>query len=255
MSCCCPHDRSAGRIFSLLARRYRRRFERRGFEPSQAHLLEGLHRAGFRHADILEIGSGVGHLHQTLLERGAGSAVGIDLAPRMIREAEDWAAERGLGGRARYLVGDFVLRAGEIEPAEVTILDKVVCCYPDADALLGASLARTRRVYALTYPRGVWPVRLAAALGAWVMRLLGSDFRPYVHEPAHVRGVIEEAGFRMRYQARTWVWLVQVFVRPDSPLRARAEGAAGPLPLCHAWRERRPAPGRSRPTGTEEVQA
>ncbi len=213
MACCCPHSQSAGRVFSLFARRYRRRFERRGFERSQQQLLEGLRRAGFAGASVLEIGSGVGHLHQSLLERGAASATGIDLAPQMIAEARRWAGERGLAGRTRYVEGDFMQLAGELDAAEVTVLDKVVCCYPDADGLVHASLAKTRRVYALSYPRDRWYVRLGVALGAWALRLLRSDFRPYVHNPAQVQAWIAAAGFDKCFEARTPIWLTQVFVR------------------------------------------
>ena len=108
MSCCCPHSNSANRFFSLFAGRYRRRFEKKGFEPSQKQLLEGLQQAGYQDAKVLEIGSGVGHLHQTLLEQGAASAVGIDLASRMVGEAQHWAEERKLAGQTDYLEGDFM---------------------------------------------------------------------------------------------------------------------------------------------------
>lgn len=212
MYCCCPHARSAGRLFSFFARRYRRRFERRGFERSQRQLIAGLSQAGFAGAQILEIGSGVGHLHQSLLERGAAGAVGIDLAPRMIEEARRWARDRDVADRVRYLEGDFMALAHEIEPADVTVLDKVVCCYPDAEGLVGRSLEKTRRVYALTYPRDRWYVRAAMAVGALFLWLLRSDFRPYVHSPARIEGWITDAGFTKRYEATTLVWLTQVYV-------------------------------------------
>lgn len=214
MSCCCPHSNSASRVFSLFARRYRKRFQRRGFEASQQQLLAGLGRAGFVDASVLEIGSGVGHLHQTLLERGAARAVGIDLAPRMIEEAQRWARERGLEERVEYLAGDFMELDDQLPQAEVTVLDKVVCCYPDADGLVHRSLAKTARVYALTYPRERWYVRWAVAAGAVSLRLLGSQFRPYVHPPAQIERWIEEAGFRKHFEASTPVWLTQVYVRP-----------------------------------------
>lgn len=213
MSCCCPHAQSAGRLFSLFARAYRRRFERRGFEPSQRQLLEGLAQAGYQGAQVLEVGSGVGHLHQTLLERGAATALGIDLAPRMVEEAERWARERGLGGRTRYEVGDFMERAETYAPADVTVLDKVVCCYPDAEGMVQRSLALTRRVYALTYPRDRWYVRAGVALGALGLRLLRSAYRPYVHDPRAIEGRITQAGFRKRHEATTFIWLTQVYVR------------------------------------------
>lgn len=213
MNACCQHARSAGRFFSLFAKRYRKRFKKRGFEPSQKQLLQGLESAGYRDREVLEIGCGVGHLHQTLLERGACSAVGIDLAPGMLSEAREWAEQRGLARRTRYLEGDFVARENEIASADVTLLDKVVCCYPDVDVLVHTSLNKTRKVYALTYPRDRWFVKLwmeACAGFFWLMR---SDFRPYVHDPGRIEAWIEEKDFCKAFQDTTVAWLTQVYVR------------------------------------------
>lgn len=213
MSCCCPHSRSGGRVFSMFARNYRRRFTKKGFEPSQQQMLAGMQQAGFSDATLLEIGSGVGHFHMTLLEQGAKSAIGIDLAPKMIEEAEKWSKDRGLAGRVRYFQGDFMEILPQIEPAEVTLLDKVVCCYPDADGLVHRSLEKTQRVYALTYPRYRWSVRIAVGLGAVLMKLIGSSFRPYVHRPTDIEGWVTEAGYEKCYQATTFIWLTQVYVK------------------------------------------
>ena len=217
MACsCCPHAKSAGRLFSFVARRHRRRFAKKGFERSQLHLLAGLERVGFAGDSVLEIGSGVGHLHQTLLERGAGSAVGIDLADGMLDEARRWAGERGLAERTRYVVGDFVELSDELERVDLTLLDKVVCCYPDADTLVHTSLEKTRRVYALTYPRRRWLTRFSMAAGSFGMWLVRSDFRTYVHDPAVIRSWIERAGFRRRHLARTAFWLIEVYERTEN---------------------------------------
>ena len=214
MSCCCPHSNSANRFFSRFAGQYRKRFESKGFEPSQKHLLEGLTKAGFEAANILEIGSGVGHLHQTMLERGAASAVGIDLASKMIEEARHWATERQLQDKVRYVEGDFMDIADDFSKADVTVLDKVVCCYPDAKGLVNASLAKTNRVYALTYPRDRWFVRLMMGSMALFMKIIRSDFRPYVHSPLMIENWISESGFVKDYQNTNMVWLTQVYVRP-----------------------------------------
>lgn len=222
MSCCCLHDRSAGRLFSWFAPLYCRRFKRRGLEPSQRQLLAGLERVGFRQASLLEIGCGVGHLHQTLLERGASRAVGIDLAPGMIEVARAWATERGLGGRTDYRVGDFTDQAEGLDAADVVLLDKVLCCYPDARALVGRSVAKARRVYAVTYPRGRWYVRLGLALGSLALWLARSDFRVYLHDPRDIEAWVRDAGFEKRFEARTWVWLTQIYTRGDPPSTAPA---------------------------------
>ena len=215
MTCCCPHARSGGRIFSFFARNYRKRFSKKGFEPSQRQLMEGLSQADFQNTSVLDIGSGVGHFHMSLLEAGAATATGIDLAPKMIAEAEDWSSQRGLEGRITYHQGDFMEILPIIDPADVTVMDKVVCCYPDADGLIHRSLEKTRRVYALTYPRDRRLVRLGVALAALLMRLIGSSFRPYAHSPAVIEKWITAQGFHKRYEKTTFVWLSQVYVKND----------------------------------------
>jgi 2-polyprenyl-3-methyl-5-hydroxy-6-metoxy-1,4-benzoquinol methylase len=213
MSCCCPHSNSANRFFSFFAGRYRKRFEKKGFEPSQKQLLEGLQQAGYQDSRILEIGSGVGHLHQTLLEQGAKSAVGIDLASKMITEAQHWAEERKLTNRVEYVEGDFMDISESVPDADVTVLDKVVCCYPDADGLVHTSLNKTSRVYALTYPRNRWYVRLVMGMAALVMKIMRSNFRSYVHDPELIEEWIRGAGFDKIYQDNNLVWLTQVYIK------------------------------------------
>ena len=213
MNCCCPHSKSGGRIFSFFARSYRRRFSKNGFEPSQVQLIEGLERAGYKDATLLEVGSGVGYLHQILLEKGAKTAVGIDLAPEMLEEAKNWALEKNLADRTEYIQGDFIELLDQVEPAEVTILDKVVCCYPHAELLVNASTAKTNRVYALTYPRNRWFIRAAVNISAIFLKLVGSDFRPYVHNPDKIEAWILKAGFKKRYQDQTFIWLSQIYTK------------------------------------------
>jgi hypothetical protein len=53
----------------------------------------------------------------------------------------------------------------------VVTLDRVVCCYPDPEALLGAAAAKTRQVLAFTYPRDRWYVRTMFAFGNFWLRL------------------------------------------------------------------------------------
>jgi magnesium-protoporphyrin O-methyltransferase len=213
MACCCLHNCDTGRLFSRFARRYRKRYEKKGFEPSQRQLLEGIRHAGIGGARLLEIGCGVGALHQRLIEDGALSALGIDLSERMLNEARDAARVHGLVDRTEYQQGDFVEVTDSVEPADVTILDKVICCYPDAEGLVQKSLARTRRVYAYTIPRNRWITRIGAELLAVGLRLLGSRFRSYVHDPRQVEAWVRAEGFEKRYANNTFIWMTEVYVR------------------------------------------
>jgi magnesium-protoporphyrin O-methyltransferase len=152
-------------------------------------------------------------LHQHLLDQGAACATGIDLAEKMIGQARELAQARGLADRTDYRVGDFIEIADRIEDADVTILDKVLCCYPDAEALVKKSLAKTRRVYAYTLPRNRWWMRVGAKIMAAVLWCFGSPFRSYVHDPKLIEAQVTAEGFEKRYENQTAVWLTQVFVR------------------------------------------
>ena len=210
MGACCCHAQSAGRFFSFFARRSRKRYKRKGFEASQKQLMAGLEQVGYRDASVLDIGCGVGHLHQTLLEQGARSAIGIDLAPKMLAETGDWAKQRGLSECVRYVEGDF-MTADDIGDADVTLLDKVVCCYPDAQGLVEKSLAKTKHIYGLTYPRDRWFIRLGVEVMPWLLWLMRSEFRSYVHDPVQIERWIRDKGFQKRFEAQTAMWLTQVY--------------------------------------------
>ena len=215
MSCCCPHDVAASRLFSRFAPLYRWRFARGGLEPTQRHLVAGLERAGaLTGARLLEIGCGVGHLHQLLLVRhGAASAVGVDLAPRMIEEARRLAADRGLVDRTAYHVGDYLDLAADLGVTDVAILDKVICCHPEGVAVLAEAARRARRAVALTYPRDRRLVRVGRALVNAAMALMGSGFRVYVHPPAAVEAALAESGLVRIFGRDTPVWRTEVWRR------------------------------------------
>ncbi len=215
MKCCSPHANSTNRFFSFFAKRYRARFSKKGFEKSQRQLLEGILQARISDNSILEIGCGVGHFHQSLLERGASNAIGIDLAAAMIEQAEDWAKQRGLSTRSEYYTGDFQHIYSDIPNLDITILDKVICCDPNADQLLESSLSKTNKIYALTFPRKRWSVSIGIGIAALLMKLFLSNFRPYLHDPKLIEEKIISQGFRKQYEAKTFVWQTQVYVCVD----------------------------------------
>jgi len=189
-----------------------RRYRRKGLDENQRKIVETLESLGLEGVSLLEVGCGVGVLHQTLLEKGASTALGIDLAPRMLELAESRAKERQLNQRTEYKLGDFVELSDSLDTADVTVLDKVVCCYPAPRELLGAAVECTRGTIALTYPRKhligelfnhMWNV------GFW---LFGSDFRGFVHDPQVVQQSIEERGFHRVFNRDSKMWHTQVFV-------------------------------------------
>ncbi len=213
MQCCCTKSGEAKRFFSWFARRSGRHYRKKGLGKNQQQLASAIREAGIEGASLLDIGCGVGYLHQSLLRDGAAKATGIDLSEKMLAEARALAADQALGDRVDYISGDFVAMAAELPGADVTILDKVVCCYPDAEMLVGRSVEKTRRIYAITYPRAHLLNRIMTEVEALFMKVIRCDFRPYVHDPERIEVWIEAAGFRKQKQHQSLIWLTQVYVR------------------------------------------
>lgn len=212
MNCCSRHIDAAQTCFGWMSKRYERRYRRKGLDDNQLQLVHELESMGLDGLTLLEVGCGVGVLHQTLLEKGALTAIGIDLAPRMLQLAESRAKEHKLEQRTQYRLGDFVEMSESLGTVDVTVLDKVVCCYPAPKELIRATLDCTSRVIALTYPRKhllggicnkIWN------FGFWLFR---SDFRSFIHEPRLVQESIEAGGFKRVFVRDSLMWHTQVYV-------------------------------------------
>jgi hypothetical protein len=101
----------------------------------------------------------------------------------------------------------------DVESADVVVLHRVVCCYPDADALVGASAAHARGALVLSYPPRAWWTRLFAALVNAAMRARGREYRAYMHAPATFLATGEARGLRRVAGRRSWPWRISVLER------------------------------------------
>lgn len=216
MNCCCstpPVIRSTEKFFNKAARYYAKRYLKKGLEKEQRFLFDGITQTGPAGKSILDIGCGVGQIHFELLKRGAASAHGFDIAAGQLESARKFATQLNFADRVAYTQGDFLAVADSAREADITILDKVVCCYADPAALVDASLAKTRAVYALTLPRPLAVIRAYTAVLTLFAKLFGGLFHPYWHDWGKLVERIERAGFRVAYHDHTFVWDAYVFTR------------------------------------------
>ena len=160
---------------------------------------------------LLDVGCGVGALHLTLLQEGAATAQGVDLSQGMLDQAAEISASLNLSERVAYIRGDFVTLNGSLSAADVTMLDKVVCCYSDAPALIARTAEVTTRTIALSHPRDLWPIRIVWKTQAFLARLFRFSFYPCWHHWPDVALDVERHGFRETYRAKTLLWEVGVF--------------------------------------------
>jgi magnesium-protoporphyrin O-methyltransferase len=210
-TCCGP---AYNRFFGARqARRDARRYRKHGLDETAQRLVDELARRGVDGASVLEVGGGIGDLGLELLGRGAERAVVVELSNGYDEEAQALAAEAGAEARIERRHGDFAEEEASIELADVVVMHRVVCCYPDPDLLVGAAARHARRLLALSFPRDTWWLRLGlGAANVW-FRLRGG-IQSYVHPPAEIVRIAEAAGFSTVLDERsTWIWRVVAFER------------------------------------------
>lgn len=186
----------------------------RRLRPVSRVLLGLLEDVGLSGRTVLDAGCGQGRLTVALAERGAAGVTGIDLSSQSIAAAQEAAEQAGVP--ARLLVANAATDA--LEPHDVVVLDKVVCCYFDADALLANVSPAARSVLALSLPharglRGTLARLAVSAENGW-RRLRGDPFRAYVHDEAAIVRRLEEDGWSRTAERGHWLWHLTVLERP-----------------------------------------
>jgi predicted TPR repeat methyltransferase len=191
----------------------RDRYRANGPDRTTRMLLEGIHAQRVVGATLLDVGGGIGVISQELLRAGAGHAMLVEASRAYLDVARHEARRSNILERMEFVEGDFVRSAGSIDVADIVTLDRVVCCYPDAEALVSVSVAHARTLFGLVLPRDGWPIRLALRLNNlrfWVRR---SPYRSYGHSNARIDELAGERGFHPITERRTWFWRVVLYAQ------------------------------------------
>ncbi len=193
----------------------------RGPRKTTRILIDYLTSQGVAGATVLDVGGGVGAIHEALLSAGARAAVDVDASAAYLRAARSEATREGTSERISFLHGDFVALAPGVEPADIVTLDRVLCCYDDAESLVALSCARSKRLYGLVYPRDSLLARLGSGLINIMEWMRRSGYRSFIHPVARVEQILSENGFRRRYHRYSGMWQVAVYSReqPVTPTR------------------------------------
>ena len=192
-----------------------RRYRRRGASRATLALADALGANDAEGRTVLDIGAGVGALHHLLLGRGAVSATDVDASAPYLDAAREEASRLGLQDRVEFRYGDFVALASGIEPADLVALDRVVCCYPDVDALVELAARRTRRRLGIVLPpEGIGAGLVIGISNLWY-RVIRSPYRAYVHRFDRVAAAARAGGLEPAGQVAVGMWRLLVFERRE----------------------------------------
>jgi len=213
MDTCCANDLERGFGARDIAEDLAA-YRHRGLGADQRKLLAALVADGVDGKTVLDIGGGIGAIHHDLLRAGARSITDVDGSSAYIAAARAEARRQGDADRIDYRHGDFVQLAEGIEPADIVILLRVLCCYPDMPALVRASVRRARRSYGVIYPRSTWWMRAAALVYGAFRSPDGPLSGPgYVHMESDIDTAVRTEGFTPVLSETTWFWRVALYRR------------------------------------------
>ena len=171
-------------------------------------MVEFLQQRGIDGATVLEIGGGVGEIQIELLKRGAARSMNLELSPAYDEEAKRLLREAELEDRAERRLHDIAVEPDGVETADIVVLHRVVCCYPDYERLLGAAAERAGRLLVFSYPPRNVVSRLFISAENLAFRLLRREYRSFAHPPSAMIGLLGERGLRRTFAHHTPVWQI-----------------------------------------------
>jgi 2-polyprenyl-3-methyl-5-hydroxy-6-metoxy-1,4-benzoquinol methylase len=215
VSCCSP-PRGYTKLFSKrAARRDAKRYRRDGLDETAEGMISFLRGRGIEGASVLEIGGGIGVIQLELLKAGAAQTTNLELSPEYEDVAGELAREQGVAERVERRLGDVVSQPALAGEADAVVLHRVVCCYPDYDALVGAASERARRYLVMSFPRSRRLIRIGMGAVNVAARMLRWEYRTWVHPPEALVAAAERHGLRVASESRGRIWQVAAFERPS----------------------------------------
>ena len=212
MSRCCAGE-SLDIFGEKSARRALGRYLRKGLGGSDApRIADWAAEQGLDGATVMEVGGGIGQIQAELVRRGAARGTVVEVVADYEDAARELATATGIADRTAFVLADLVETPDAVEPADIVVLRRVVCCTPVGPAVLGAAAGLASRTLLASYPRDRAGVRVVVRLQNGLLALMRKRFRTFVHPPGELARAAETHGLRLSRVERGFVWETAQFV-------------------------------------------
>lgn len=203
--CCEPDDYQS--VFSRrFARRQSRRYDRRGLTPAAQGIVDFATSQGITGATVLEIGGGVGHLHIELLRRGASHVTNLEMSRNYEAEATRLLEQTEMSTRVTRRFLDIAQAPNEVEPADIVVLHRVVCCYPDYALLLSAAASHAHKALVYSHPAANVVNRVQFGAENTYRLLTRNAFRAFIHPADGMVNAAKSNGLDVAYKRHSRDW-------------------------------------------------
>jgi Methyltransferase domain len=205
--CCTP--KGYRQVFSeRSARAQARSYRRHGLDATSRRIVELLKEQGVEGLTLLEVGGGIGAIQLELLKAGLAGAVSVELTPTYEASAAELLREAGFADRVERRVMDFVDAGQDIGAADIVVMNRVICCYPDLPRLAGAAAARARGTLVMSFPKERWWARVVVWMANAGMALARREFRIFLHPLADIVAAGEKHGLKPSIDRAGLFWQV-----------------------------------------------
>ncbi len=213
MTGCCARHGQEEFFGERSARRDAAGYRKNGPDPMARSLARRAATRSLAGATVLEIGGGVGQVLLELLQRGAAKGEVVELLPSYEPYVRELAAESGLADRVSFRTADLVADPEAASPADVVVLNKVVCCTPDGVELAGIAGSLAQRTLVLSHPRQVWWVSAAFGAVNLYLRVRRRRFRVFIHPTRELDAAIEAQGLERASERNGPLFRIAAFER------------------------------------------
>jgi magnesium-protoporphyrin O-methyltransferase len=195
------------------ARATLRRYRRKGLDSLERDMVLSASAQPLGGVRVLEIGGGIGTIQAELLAAGAARGEIVELVSAYEPYARELAREKGIQDRSAFRVADILDNPGVMAPADIVVLNRVVCCSPEGVRLIGIGAQLAGRMLLVIYPRERAAVRLVMGVMNGVFGLMGRSFRAFLHAPSSLHAAARAEGLSFAEISRTFVWEFAAFRR------------------------------------------
>ena len=118
-----------------------------------------------------------------------------------------------MADRVTRRVVDIAASPDQVPAADLVVLHRVVCCYPDYEGLLGAAADHCRGRLVFSHPPRNPVTRSVVATQNALLTVAGKRFRTFAHPPEAMREVVTSRGLTSVFTHRGRIWQVEALSR------------------------------------------
>ena len=208
MSDCCSPKGYRWIFSEKNARAEAQSYRKKGLDPTSRRIVDYLKERGVAGRTLLEVGGGVGAIQIELLKAGVTKAISVELTPTYEQVALELLNEAGFADRVERKVTDFAQSAGDFAVADIVIMNRVICCYPDMPVLAGAAADHAGEVLVMSFPKRTWWTRALLLVGNLGLRVTRREFQLFVHPPDQILSEAARHGLRKALDSPGLFWEV-----------------------------------------------